>query len=757
MLEPPTPELQRRLRDWRLCRPADLRRARRRVRQLARDLPAFDSVWIDALVQDGRLTPFQARVLESDEPQALAAGDYVLLDELGRSRGSRTWLARSLSSGTPCVVKRVVTQPERKADLITRGRQLASSAAGLTASDLIAPTSCWDDATGCYFVMPFVAGTPLSELLVRRGRFPADIVAEIGRQLAAALDGWHHGGQVHGDIRLSHVRITSRGQAVLVEAGLRPVIEPDVTLHTSLSLEAYDGIAPELIGIGHTPTAASDLYALGCLLWQLLAGRPPFTMADPLAKLAAHQTRSIPDVREWAPETPTALAELIATLTHRDPQQRPASAAEVVQRLQRLGTPGRSAVRTFRQRFDVSVPHLRPQRSSDWPRWTTVAAVLFVMGGSIASLTDRGVRTELLSLAGRKPQPTENVAPPIDATSGLLPLPNPAADGVLLLNQPGPYAASIVRYAGRLQIKGDAGVCPVILIRDEPLQLAAESVTFDRVTVRHDVLWPTEHHPAALVSIQAQQVTVTASAIDTGLVHRGRDERDIPAGIAWKLIDPLDPAAGSLTLRDALFRGAGTAIVSHAAARRIAADDVLWQGRGAAFELRLSDDEPVTNLRLDHITVRDSRTFLRCVLPQTESLSPRLAVTATDCVLGLDGSLLQFGGETTPMLGPESVVWDGEGNLFPPDKPIATWRGASSDPTTVLPTDDWPLEGLTAGRFTFAGPSTGTVADSILADAEAPRRSPEPPGVRLSRFDACHGGISAEDTSLPPNTFNRGP
>jgi eukaryotic-like serine/threonine-protein kinase len=752
VVEPPTPELQQRLRDWRLCRPADLRRARRRVRQLARDLPAFDSVWIDALVQDGRLTPFQARVLESDQPDALAVGDYVLLDELGRSRGSRTWRARSLSQAGQFVVKRVTPPPERKADLATRGRQLAASAAGVTAADLIAPTVFWEDTTACYFVMPFVAGTPLSELLVRRGRFPADIVAEIGRQLAAALDGWHGQRQVHGDIRLSHVRITPRGQAVLVEAGLRPVIEPDITLHTSLSLEAYDGIAPELIGIGPVPTAASDLYALGCLLWQLLAGRPPFPMADPLAKLAAHQTRQIADVREWAPETPTALAELIAALTQRDPSQRPA-AADVAERLKQLGTPGRGAVRAFRRRFDVSVPHLRPPTSAALPQQAAAVVVLFVLGGLVAAMADRGLRTELLSLTGwTSPPEVPAVSPAVDATAGLLPLPAPTPDGRVLLTEPGPYAVAAVRHAGRLQIQGVPGVCPVILVRDEPLQLAAESVTFDGVTVRHDVLWPAASRPAALAVVQAQQVTLTATAFDTGLVHRGRRDDEIPAGLAWLLIDPVDPAAGQLVVRGCVFRGAGTGIVSHRAARRITASDVLWHGRGAAFDLRLSADAPAPQLDLTHVTTREARTLIRC-RGWPDDAGPALHVTANDSVFGVTTSLLQFYDAVPPPLGETSLVWQGEGCLLPPDIPFAV------GPTGEIPTDSVPIEGLTAGRFTFTGPATEAVADSVLADAEAPRRSSDPPGLHAARFPICHGGASptADPAVIPVDTFNRGP
>ncbi|HET6423749.1 MAG TPA: hypothetical protein VFG20_08710, partial [Planctomycetaceae bacterium] len=175
-MEPPSDALLQRLQDWRLCRPADLRRARGRVRQLARDLPAFDSVWIDALVQVGCLTPFQARVLESPASEQLLVGEYLLQDELGHGRWTRSWLAKPTTSTSLVVVKRITAPRETAAEVAQRGRELVRKSAGIAKSGCVLPSACWEDANGFYLVAPFISGTPLSELLVRRGRFPAQVV-----------------------------------------------------------------------------------------------------------------------------------------------------------------------------------------------------------------------------------------------------------------------------------------------------------------------------------------------------------------------------------------------------------------------------------------------------------------------------------------------------------------------------------------------------------------------------------------------------
>ena len=119
-------DLVRRLTELQLCRPQDFQRAKGYVRRLAYDLPAFDSVWIDALVQLRRLTPYQARVLEQGAASELRIGPYVIVDELGRGPHATTYLAKTLERQDRCVVKRLrvaaedVTECRRRLQLWPR-------------------------------------------------------------------------------------------------------------------------------------------------------------------------------------------------------------------------------------------------------------------------------------------------------------------------------------------------------------------------------------------------------------------------------------------------------------------------------------------------------------------------------------------------------------------------------------------------------------------------------------------------------------
>ncbi|NOX52921.1 MAG: serine/threonine protein kinase, partial [Planctomycetes bacterium] len=419
MLEPPSEQLQKILAEYRLCTRGDLRRCRPRVRRLAHDLPAFDSVWIDALVQAGRLTSFQARVLESPNPESLRVGPCILVDLLGRGRSGATYLARRIDSAERCVLKRMTLSPEDFSTAAERLSQLVSSCQELTHPSLVVPHVCkqmapeagerrsWKTATPLepgevILISRFVPGLTLKELLIRRGRFPPDVVWEIGRQLLDGLAAFEERGFVHGEIVLTNVRLSGRGVAALVDAGVLPAVRPELSIHEAVSPDRCDGIAPERIGTGAPPTVRSDLYALGCLLWTLLAGRPPFPSGDSLAKLAAHQTRPIPDIREWSPTTPDRLARLITHLAAQDPTERPASVREAQQLWGRPGRWGQQRVRRFRAQFDSGVPKVPPPASHRTPgRWTVLVVLVFVLSGAVLSFVDQGARAHLLKLAAQ--------------------------------------------------------------------------------------------------------------------------------------------------------------------------------------------------------------------------------------------------------------------------------------------------------------------------------------------------------------------
>lgn len=364
MVQPPSKQLQQILLGKKLCTPRDLKRCVRRVKRLSADLPAFDSVWLDALVQTRRLTSFQALTIETGLTELLTIGPGIVLDQIGSGPAAATYLVRIPDSQTPAVIKRIPVATELKTATLARFRELAQRATGVGHSAVVAPHACHEivrvaeprrePARSEKGVSPsrrrrrfesandliselaaasrLVEGLTLTQMLLRRGRFPASVVQEIARQLLESLAALDAAGIVHGEILTDNVIVDGSGRAVLVDAGVRPCVQPEFSFSAAIDPQRYSGIAPELIGTALPYSHRSDLYALGCLLWELLTARPVFPTGDPLARLAAHQTTRVPDVREIAPDTPTSLAETIQWLTEPDAALRPRLASEVLGR-----------------------------------------------------------------------------------------------------------------------------------------------------------------------------------------------------------------------------------------------------------------------------------------------------------------------------------------------------------------------------------------------------------------------------------------
>ncbi|MBI3861618.1 MAG: serine/threonine protein kinase [Planctomycetia bacterium] len=773
MLEPLSEPIRRLLFELRLCSLRDLRRCRRLVRAMTHDLPAFDSVWLDALVQIGRLTPDQARILESRDPAAIRIGPCVAVKPIGGGSFGRTLLARPAEGGELCVIKQLNASDRLTAETVERLEEFIDAVRGFDHPALVAPKSCFRVDHQIVLVSRYVAGPHLGELVVRRGRFPAAVAWEIGRQLAEGLDRLAQRGLTHGDIRAANVRLTLAGAAVLVDAGIRQALDPVLTMHSGLAPERYDGVAPELIGVGGQPCVATDAYALGCLLWQLLAGRPPFPGGDPLIKLAAHQTRTIDDVRRWAPDTPDLLARGIARMTSRKPADRPQRFSELLEYWGPPSRAGRRRLAQFRRRFDAPARSVSERRSLSAPtRWLFVAATLFAVSGGIATLVHEGARNVALAWASgisqklrqsesiesagverRAHNPGASAAADSDEALSLLPLPQPDRHGNINLESAGPYRASDINVVGELTIAGGEAASATIIVDDQPFKLCAETVRMKNVRI------VTSSRAArravdlrALVRIESQGLMVERCVFDSG-DSRDKTHDSFPPGfapptgpalIAWKLLDTADQRGGTGMIRDSLLFGDGPAVYLAHAVRQLTCDNVLKSGPGPLVQLAAAPAaKSKTVLKLSHSTTRAAGAIIRWVVPGEEALksgSPArlrgsIMIEASDCVFDVASpraALVELAG-TGSEPRPEwlqAVQMTGEGSVTRPSVETAAWVSTADGRLTPLEGTALSLEGLVAGDFHFTGASATRVVDCEVHDSETPRRSPHPPGIR---------------------------
>ncbi len=275
--------------------------------------------------------------------QAALTGRYTIEHELGRGGMATVYLAQDLKHGRPIALK--VLRPELAAAL-GPGRFLREIeiAARLTHPNIL-PLHDSGEAGGLlYYVMPYVDGESLRSHLAREGPLPLDRALEIAREVASALGYAHEHGVVHRDIKPENVLLES-GHAVVADFGVaRAVWElaGDRLTETGIAVGSPAYMSPEQAGAEERLDGRSDIYALGCVLYEMLVGEPPFTGPTPRAVAAKHLRQSVPSARITRPGVPAAVDRVIRTALAKVPADRFSDAAHFAAALAACaGQPGR--------------------------------------------------------------------------------------------------------------------------------------------------------------------------------------------------------------------------------------------------------------------------------------------------------------------------------------------------------------------------------------------------------------------------------
>ena len=176
-----------------------------------------------------------------------------------------------------------------------------------------------------YIVMEYVDGETLAELLSRRGRLPPAEAVELALQVCAGLEHAHRAGLVHRDIKPQNVLIRDDGTVKIVDFGIARSAQGTQLTETGSVLGTAAYLAPEQAA-GEEVTAATDVYALGVVLYEMVTGRTPHSAESLTQFLARGHEQPITALRELAPEAPEALEDVVMRSLARMPQYRQPSA-----------------------------------------------------------------------------------------------------------------------------------------------------------------------------------------------------------------------------------------------------------------------------------------------------------------------------------------------------------------------------------------------------------------------------------------------
>jgi serine/threonine-protein kinase len=274
----------------------------------------------------------------SDPENTVFNGRYEVHRRLGRGGMAEVFLARDQLLDRPVAMK--VLFPEFATDpaFVERFRREATAAANLNHPNIVGVYD-WGEADGTYFiVMEFVDGRTLSEILRDEGPLHPDRVADVGADVAAALGFAHRNGVVHRDVKPGNVLVTPTGQVKVADFGIARAITANADenltqVGTVMGTATY--FSPEQAR-GDTVDPRSDIYSLGCVLYELLLGRPPFSGDTPVAIAYKHVQEPVVPPRQINAELPVAIEAIVLKCLAKNPANRYPSAEDLRADLRRF-------------------------------------------------------------------------------------------------------------------------------------------------------------------------------------------------------------------------------------------------------------------------------------------------------------------------------------------------------------------------------------------------------------------------------------
>ena len=272
--------------------------------------------------------PIYTAVMGDMPPGGVFAGHRI---EAVAGRGGMGVVYRARQLSLDRVVALKVIAPTLIADDVIRRRFLRESrvAASIDHPHVIPIYYTGEEDGVAYIAMRHVAGDDLRTLVRRTGPLDPERAARIAVQVAAALDAAHASGLVHRDVKPANVLLGQGDHAYLTDFGLtKHVLSEAGATKPGHWVGTLDFIAPEQIR-GERVDARADVYALGCVLFYMLAGRPPFTLESDEARMWAHLTERPPTVSEVKPGIPNGFDDVIARALAKDPAQRFQSAGDL--------------------------------------------------------------------------------------------------------------------------------------------------------------------------------------------------------------------------------------------------------------------------------------------------------------------------------------------------------------------------------------------------------------------------------------------
>lgn len=330
-----------------LVEPKQLERVLNQLREEYPDNSFGSETLAEKLIEAGYLTQWQNEMIVEDRQEALLdgrhkgffLGSYKLLKHLGTGGMSSVYLAEHIVMRRRVAIKVLPISGEEDQEFLERFRLESRAIAALDHPNIVRAHDFSNDGQIYYLVMEYIEGMDLERRVEEMGPMPFRKAAEFIRQACEGLGHAHQEGLIHRDIKPANLLVDRKNTVKILDLGIARLEDPDEVggeeeEDSGAIIGTVEFLAPEQALDAENVDVRADIYSLGCTLYYLLTGHPPFAKGSMAQKIMAHQTEEPPPISNDRPDAPPGLVRIIGKMMAKQPKDRYLSTKQVQMALQ---------------------------------------------------------------------------------------------------------------------------------------------------------------------------------------------------------------------------------------------------------------------------------------------------------------------------------------------------------------------------------------------------------------------------------------
>lgn len=289
------------------------------------------------LIDAGLLTSWHVEKLLDRKHKGYFLGKYKLLRHIGSGGMSSVYLAEHTLMHRQRAIKVLPKTKVNDSSYLDRFHREAQATAALDHPNIVRAYDLDNDGDTHYIVMEFIEGKDLNTIVKQEGPLPLELACNYIAQAAEGLLHAHAASLIHRDVKPANLLVDPKGVVKILDLGLALFSDSEeaslTVAHNENVLGTADYLAPEQAVNSHKVDHRADIYGLGCSLYFLLSGHPPFPEGSLAQRIAKHQTQMPEDIRKERPECPRDLADICVKMMQKRPEKRYANMREVADAL----------------------------------------------------------------------------------------------------------------------------------------------------------------------------------------------------------------------------------------------------------------------------------------------------------------------------------------------------------------------------------------------------------------------------------------